>query len=316
MKKSILIIVLIICNLILQAQTKKVVSVEAFTSTYCSSCSEVAAAITQLEELDIGIIEYHVRDSYEGEEAYYRASYYEVMSTPKIFIDGTLINLTGDYFNDIKKVIDERSKLTSPFIIDVAKNNIDRRYDLNIKVENVSDKDYVDCILIGALVESNISFDWFDLNELDYLMRIMLPSEKGEVFNVNSEGEYNTNVDFEVDEKWELDNLDLVLLIQEKETNEVFQTIKLPLKDIELSHNLDEEKVCLYPNPVKDIVRIEGKDIIRDIKVYDCLGNVKIVSGNIEKKSFVTDISQLSKGVYFLDIDFGTYKKTEKVVKD
>ncbi|MDA7549994.1 T9SS type A sorting domain-containing protein, partial [Flavobacteriaceae bacterium] len=64
------------------------------------------------------------------------------------------------------------------------------------------------------------------------------------------------------------------------------------------------------PNPASDIITIKGIENINFIKVYS-------ISGTLEKQVFNTnqiDISELSSGVYLIQIDNGI-KFTKKVIK-
>jgi len=75
---------------------------------------------------------------------------------------------------------------------------------------------------------------------------------------------------------------------------------------------LDQDivSISIYPNPASDIITIKGIENINFIKVYS-------ISGTLEKQVFNTnqiDISELSSGVYLIQIDNGI-KFTKKVIK-
>ena len=74
--------------------------------------------------------------------------------------------------------------------------------------------------------------------------------------------------------------------------------------------NQDIVSISIYPNPASDIITIKGIENINFIKVYS-------ISGTLEKQVFNTnqiDVSELSSGVYLIQIDNGT-KFTKKVIK-
>ena len=75
---------------------------------------------------------------------------------------------------------------------------------------------------------------------------------------------------------------------------------------------LDQDivSISIYPNPASDIITIKGIENINFIKVYS-------ISGTLEKQVFNTnqiDVSELSSGVYLIQIDNGT-KFTKKIIK-
>ncbi|MBQ4805807.1 carbohydrate-binding protein [Aquimarina sp. MMG015] len=65
--------------------------------------------------------------------------------------------------------------------------------------------------------------------------------------------------------------------------------------------NVDDNDPILYPNPVKNILRVSGADFSKVIKVYDLLGAEKI-SQSLDESENEIDFSQLSKGVYMVRI--------------
>ncbi len=62
-----------------------------------------------------------------------------------------------------------------------------------------------------------------------------------------------------------------------------------------------QENPILYPNPVKDVLRISAANFQKIIKVYDLLGTVKI-SKSLDDHENEIDFSQVSNGVYMVRI--------------
>jgi len=82
--------------------------------------------------------------------------------------------------------------------------------------------------------------------------------------------------------------------------------------------NLSDNGFNIYPNPAQDIININGiynnSEIENmNIKVIDVLGKV-IISTKVDKDNFSVNISQLNKGLYFIQLDGGNI--THKFIKE
>jgi surface protein len=76
---------------------------------------------------------------------------------------------------------------------------------------------------------------------------------------------------------------------------------------------IDETKlnVSIYPNPVSNILNIEGSNNKLEAVVFDMLGK-EVIQQNITDK---IDISYLEKGVYFIKFSDGLKVSTHKIIK-
>lgn len=80
-------------------------------------------------------------------------------------------------------------------------------------------------------------------------------------------------------------------------------------------NKISSELFSLFPNPTKDYINVNYKNdlIVSKISLYNSLG-VLAKEFNISQRQF--DISELSTGLYFLEIDSNIGKISYKVVKD
>lgn len=76
------------------------------------------------------------------------------------------------------------------------------------------------------------------------------------------------------------------------------------------NYNLME--IVLYPNPVKDILTIQGPDAIDHVVLYNILGE-KLLS--VTRNFQHIDVSFLPEGIYFASITTENFKMVRKVVK-
>ena len=75
---------------------------------------------------------------------------------------------------------------------------------------------------------------------------------------------------------------------------------------------ISQGKVSIYPNPVKDVVKVESTEKIEKVALFSLDGK-KLV----EQNHNVLNISNLPKGIYLLKADFTSGKSsTKKVVKE
>lgn len=74
---------------------------------------------------------------------------------------------------------------------------------------------------------------------------------------------------------------------------------------------IKETSYSVYPNPTSDLLYIQSSEILKSATVINNLGQIVLKTNEKE-----LNISQLSKGIYVLNIEFGNgIKTTERVVK-
>ena len=76
-----------------------------------------------------------------------------------------------------------------------------------------------------------------------------------------------------------------------------------------------DDSVKVYPNPAKDVVRIDCDTEIQSVELYDIQGRVLEINTE-NKKNTQLDLSAKSKGVYFLSIQTKKGKNVQKVIKE
>ena len=68
----------------------------------------------------------------------------------------------------------------------------------------------------------------------------------------------------------------------------------------------------VYPNPTKDVFQLSLNEELSSIRMYDTFG--KLVK-EFNAKSTLIDVSDLTAGVYFLEIANAEKRSTIKIVK-
>ena len=94
-------------------------------------------------------------------------------------------------------------------------------------------------------------------------------------------------------------------------TNMVNTEVVEPLSVDEFNIN----KIKLYPNPAKNVLELSSNLVIDRILITDINGR-QLSSIEISAIDYSLDISELSKGVYFLEVQTGALKSTKKFIKN
>lgn len=78
--------------------------------------------------------------------------------------------------------------------------------------------------------------------------------------------------------------------------------------------DFQEDIVILYPNPVKDVLHIVGKDLIKEVLIYNILGQA-INHFTPGVASVEIDTSNLSKGFYIIKVSINGQIGTYEIIK-
>jgi len=148
---------------------------------------------------------------------------------------------------------------------------------------------------------------------------------------VNSNGNFNST-DFDLSGKWISDNPTVGQLVDSSKINKIefyFNTgkeqffldnIYMQFKDTDSGINLiEEKKIDIFPNPIKDIVHIYPKENlqIETIKVFDVKGKLLLQQKTKNNSPLIQmDLSALSNGVYILQMQGKDFVVEKKVWKE
>ncbi|WNM18403.1 peptide-N-glycosidase F-related protein [Flavobacterium capsici] len=86
------------------------------------------------------------------------------------------------------------------------------------------------------------------------------------------------------------------------------ESAALNINDIE-SYSYD-----IYPNPSSDFINIKGTDVINSYQLIDSQGRI-LVSSVYNDKDLKLDLTNYSKGIYFLKMNFDKGTNTERIIK-
>ncbi len=75
----------------------------------------------------------------------------------------------------------------------------------------------------------------------------------------------------------------------------------------------NEDEINVYPNPIVDVVNFSHSRLISSVRLYDTRGKM-LMTVNQPTVDYL-DLSELKNGVYYLEIESGTTKLMQKIVK-
>ncbi|MCO6146917.1 T9SS type A sorting domain-containing protein [Flavobacterium sp. NRK1] len=76
-----------------------------------------------------------------------------------------------------------------------------------------------------------------------------------------------------------------------------------------------DNSVIVYPNPSKDVVKIEADSVIKSVQLYDIQGRLLQI-GVVNETSVLFDITNRASGIYFLKINTEKGIKVEKLIRE
>ena len=80
---------------------------------------------------------------------------------------------------------------------------------------------------------------------------------------------------------------------------------------------LELKGFLIYPNPVNNTLTIEGKSALESIAVYDVNGReLNAIDIENNQLQYLLDVSALSQGIYFIEVQSGSYKSSKKFIKE
>lgn len=79
--------------------------------------------------------------------------------------------------------------------------------------------------------------------------------------------------------------------------------------------DLDLKNIALYPNPVKDVLKLSSDTVITSAAIYNLLGQ-QVIAKSFNANEGTIDMSSLATGTYIVKITSDSKSKTLKVVKE
>lgn len=245
-----------------------------------------------------------------------RALFYDVTSTPKAIIDGMITDPDGRPFSQWGETsFNLRSLILAQYKIDL--NVTTSGGAINIEAIPTPQNNSVigkNTIMLAAVLEKDVDLSSVPSGEesAEFVLRKLLPNAAGKVLNTAnaSNGQPMAAVNF----SWipnnvvDLSDLAVVVIIQDEDTKEVYQSelwLDAPTPEIvtaveEANNNL----FSLYPNPASDQVHILISPKLGQnstLRIYDNFGKV-VYEHAISETDIILDTKDFASGMYHVQV--------------
>ncbi|SVB90596.1 uncharacterized protein METZ01_LOCUS243450, partial [marine metagenome] len=201
--------ILIFCFPILGQQVERdMVILEIGTGTWCTYCPGAAMGADDLIENghDVAVIEYHNGDDYANSYSESRIDYYDITGFPTAIFDGVELYVGGSHSNSMYStylpIYELRKSILSSFVITMNIDNTEQGFFAAITVEKVAETSSDDIVLHFVATESEISENWQDQTELNFVERLMRPDENGAPLDFTEGDIQNVILLFELEDSW------------------------------------------------------------------------------------------------------------------
>jgi thiol-disulfide isomerase/thioredoxin len=291
---------------------RNLVLLEIGTATWCVFCPGAAMGADDLvaNGYPVAVVEYHKDDPFDNLFAEKRIQFYGITGFPTAVFDGLKKIEEGSanesMFEKYKNVVE--AEITEPTCFSLELNVIPMKNHLfKVIIKATEEYDYgTDNLSVFlALTESDISYHWFGLNNVNYVCREMYPGYNGQP--VNFELNEPVILEYNIDVSYLLSKCELVAWIQDLSSKEVLQTVKVNMLQAFGVKKYNEYSVNVYPNPASSLLHINSEFVVKSVVFYNLYGQVvykPIIKMN-NRVSF--DIDFLNDGIYLIEIKTGNF---------
>lgn len=217
------------------------VLVEIGTGGWCYYCPGAAmgADDLHLNGDPVAIIENHNGDPYATTDSDARNSYYGITGYPTAWFDGSYDEVVGgsnttSMYSSYEPIVSSRILIDSDFTLDIYGSNVGDDYDLIIHVQDVGGYSGGDNIALRfALTESDIQYSWQGQTEMNFVNRLMVPDHNGtDLSSYDLTSLTAIDLEFTFNNTWVDTECELVIFLQDDDTQEVLQSQQVGLLDL------------------------------------------------------------------------------------
>lgn len=321
---------------------RDMVILEIGTGTWCQYCPGSAMGADDLIENghDVGVVEYHYNDPFQNSNGLSRIAYYGISGYPTAVFDGVVKFIGGSQnqsmYSNYLPIYQARHAINSAFVLDIFGENQGYDYDVTVTIDKMATipPDWVNMAAYMVLTESDISYNWYGQDHLNFVERAMSPNSDGTPVSFDSGDHLEIPLQFTLNNSWVYENCELVVFIQNLDNKEILQGMKKALPDL-TPLAVDDDNVELplvtelkgnYPNPFNPQTNISFTlanpgDVT--IEVYNVIGqkvrtllNQPMDAG---EHSVVWDGANenghaVASGVYFYKLQTENFSSTKKML--
>ncbi len=301
------------------AQVPKKVVVEHFTNTRCSICaSRNPGFYTNLSNHpDVLHVSVHpsspysscVLNNHNPVENDDRTKYYgQYGSTPKFTIQGNNVPSSQNTSN---------ASLFTPYTGQTSEASISVSHDkssgsdieVNVSIKTEASHSYGNLRMFVALVEDTVAYAAPNGENEHYdVFRKSMTDIEGDVVNLPANVGDSLTFTFteSVNSDWSLNRMYALVILQEESNKAVVQSgasMSEPTGNpVGIAESKEFEEIKIYPNPASNDLNLYLPNKVNEISLNSITGEVVYADIQIQSGNHTIDVSDLTKGIYFLQI--------------
>jgi hypothetical protein len=238
MKKTLLIISILVLVVLLFSVPRNKVIVEIGTGTWCTYCPGAAMGADDLVDNghSVAIVENHNGDTYANTYSNARNTYYGITGYPTANFDGTNPSVGGShtasmYSNYLPKV-NTRMAVASHFTISSVGQLVGSTYNVTATLDKTEADTNTNLRLHCVVTESHIQQAWQGQTHLNFVTRLMTPDQNGTTINFGTDTQVVVPLTFNMNPAWVVNNCEVVIFLQNNTTKEILQGVKYTFPEL------------------------------------------------------------------------------------
>lgn len=312
---------------------RELVILEIGTGTWCQFCPGAAMGAEDLIDngQQVGVVEYHYGDPYENSFSLARINYYGISGYPTAVFDGVEYFVGGSQtqsmYSNYLPIYNSRIGINSAFEMEIhGAMDRDDDYTVQVNITRLAPVLGDNLVLHLALTESAIPVSWYGQDHVGFVERVMAPGSDGTALALT--GEEEVELEFTINSSWVTAECELVAFIQDLDTKEIQQGIKVMVTELEsqgvsdLSQQPQSTSLGInYPNPFNPSTSISyrlAQPGPVSLVVYNISGELVTtlvdavqISGNHE---VTFSAPELPSGLYFYQLSTPNFTATRKMM--
>ncbi len=302
---------------------RSTVLLEIATGTWCYYCPGAAMGADDLVNngQQVAVIEYHANDSFENDACVTRNGYYQVPGYPTAHFDGLEGIAQGDPVHSMYPYYlpryETRINKLSLFTLSVDVHRIsERQLDATVTATRIYPYSHNALKLRLALTESNIPYQWENMDRVDFACRAMYPNAIGTTLDFSTDTTFSKEFSVVIDSAWSVPNCELIAFLQDDLTKEVLQCTKVGINSMGV-HDGNAPQAQIFPNPAHDQVRVKSAEPVHRVELFDPSGRC-LQSMALDQEDYLLNIRNLASGIYFLRLTYrnGTISNSPLIISD
>lgn len=229
MKHKVMLLLLIATLSFVWAVPREMVVLEIGTGTWCPYCPGASMGAHDLLEAgyNVAVVKNHNGDPYANTFSNTRNTYYGINSFPTATFDG-LNGISGgsntaSMFSSYLPRVTARLAVPSKYTITAEGSLEGNVLSVDVTVSKPEDDTNTGVYLRSYLTESAIMQNWQGQTRLDNVNRSMAPNATGTPINLATGESTTVTLTFQINDAWQVPNLELVLFLQNNSSKEILQ---------------------------------------------------------------------------------------------